>query len=258
LKATRNSPGNDLDKLSRIKALSWLSSSETRLLATRLVIADFKQSEVMFDQLTSVSEAHILLKGMARITCQNAHGQRIPIAIIAPGLIAELPSAPLSRFDFRCEAYNDCKVGHLSRFDFDEITMNGYKLASTKMSENNLRQWSRLILRTSGFLKLDLHDRVALTLLELCSDFGIEESRGMLLRAPFTHQDIADLVGASRPRVTEHLAQMELEHLVTRQGRQLIVDVNKMVTTFGFPTQEGGSTANPSRKYLQATPRGSG
>ena len=64
-----------------------------------------------------------------------------------------------------------------------------------------------------------------MTLLELCSDFGIEDSRGTLLRVVFSHKDLASLVGASRPRVTEHLAQLEREHLVFRQGRQLIVNV---------------------------------
>ena len=85
-----------------------------------------------------------------------------------------------------------------------------------------------LLLRSSSFLDLDLHERIAITLLELASDFGIDESRGALLRASFSHQDIADLVGASRPRVTEHLAQLEREHLVIRQGRQLIVRVDKL------------------------------
>ncbi len=50
----------------------------------------------------------------------------------------------------------------------------------------------------------------------------------MLLRASFSHRDIADLVGASRPRVTEHLAQFERENLVIRQGRQLIVRVDEI------------------------------
>ena len=35
-------------------------------------------------------------------------------------------------------------------------------------------------------------------------------------------RDIADLVGASRPRVTEHLAELERERFVIRQGRQLV------------------------------------
>jgi Mn-dependent DtxR family transcriptional regulator len=37
------------------------------------------------------------------------------------------------------------------------------------------------------------------------------------------HKDLAELVGASRPRVTEYLARFEREHLIVRDGRQLII-----------------------------------
>jgi CRP-like cAMP-binding protein len=77
-------------------------------------------------------------------------------------------------------------------------------------------------------LNLGLHERIAIALLELCADFGIEESRGTLLRVSFSHKDIANLVGASRPRVTEHLARLEREKFVIRQGRQMVVQVAKL------------------------------
>jgi DNA-binding GntR family transcriptional regulator len=38
-----------------------------------------------------------------------------------------------------------------------------------------------------------------------------------------THKDIAELVGASRPRVTEYLARFERRHLLVRHGRQMVV-----------------------------------
>jgi len=228
LNGTRNAPDTDLDKLSRLKAFSWLSASELRLLAGALATADFKKRQVIFGEASLASEAHILLQGIARITCQNARSERVTVALLAPGPIPEFPSLPLSRFDFRCEAYNDCKVGSLSWNDFDGITVQSAESAFKKFHENDLQQWYRLLLRSSSFLNLDLHERVAITLLELSSDFGVRESRGTLLRASFSHQDIADLVGASRPRVTEHLAQLEREHLLIRQGRQLIVRVDKI------------------------------
>jgi CRP-like cAMP-binding protein len=101
----------------------------------------------------------------------------------------------------------------------------------SKFHENGLQQWYRLLLRSGSFLNLGLHERIAITLLELSTDFGTKESRGVLLRAAVSHQDIADLVGATRPRVTEHLAQLEREHVLIRQGRQLIVCVDKI----GYP-----------------------
>jgi CRP-like cAMP-binding protein len=228
LNGTRNPPDTDLDKLSRLKAFSWLSDSELSLLVGRLEFANFKRPQIILRQVALASEAHILLKGIARITCQDARGRRVTVALLAPGPIPELPSLPLSRFDFRCEAYSDCRVGNLSWNDFDGITVHNSESAAEKFHENDLQQWYRLLLRSSGFLNVGLHERVLITLLELSSDFGIKEARGTLLRVSFSHRDIAELVGASRPRVTEHLAQLEREHLITRLGRQLIVHVDEI------------------------------
>jgi CRP-like cAMP-binding protein len=223
-----NSPDTDLNKLSRLNTLSWLSVSELGRLASALMLANFQRPQIILRQVAIDSEAHILLKGVARLTCQNARSERITIAMLAPGPIHEFPALALGRVDFRCEAYNNCRVGSLSWNDFHGITAHNSESAFKRFHENDLRRWYRLLLRSSGFLKLDLHERVAITLLELTTDFGIKESRGTLLKASFSHQDIADLVGASRPRVTEHLAQMEQDHLVIRQGRRLIVRVDKL------------------------------
>ena len=188
------------------------------MLAGALALTNFEPPQIILHEAALASDAHILLEGIARITCQNARGERVTIALLPPGPIPEFPSPPLGRFDFRCEAYNHCRVGSLGWNDFKGITVHSSESAFRKFHQNDLQQWYRLLLRSSSFLNLDLHERIAITLLELASDFGIEESRGALLRASFSHQDIADLVGASRPRVTEHLAQLEREHLVIRQG----------------------------------------
>jgi CRP-like cAMP-binding protein len=228
LNETRNCPDSDLDKLSRLKALAWLSVPELGLLAKALAVANFKRPQIILREPALGSAAHILLKGIARITCQNARNERVTIAMLPPGPIPEFPSLPLGRFDFRCEAYNDCRVGSLSWNDFSGIRVHSSESAFRNFHQNDLQQWYRLLLRSSSFLNLDLHERIAITLLELAADFGVKEARGALLRASFSHQDIADLVGASRPRVTEHLAQLEREHLVIRQGRQFIVRVDQI------------------------------
>jgi hypothetical protein len=148
--------------------------------------------------------------------------------MLAPGPIPEFPALPISQSGFQCEAYNDCRVGTVSWADFDGITANAGESAFKQFHRNDLKQWYRLLLRSSSFLNLGLHERIGIALLELCADFGIEEARGTLLRVPFSHKDIANLVGASRPRVTEHLARLEHDRFVLRQGRQMVVQVAKL------------------------------
>lgn len=108
----------------------------------------------------------------------------------------------MSQSDFQCEAYNDCRVGSLSPDEFDGITEKSAESAFKHLHENDLKQWYRLLLRGT-FLNRGLHERIAITLLELCADFGIEESRGTLLRVSFKQNDIANLVGATRPATND-------------------------------------------------------
>ena len=232
----------DLDHLSRLKALSWLSPAELNLLASVLTLTNFKRRSVILQETALTAQVHILLTGIARITCMNARSERVTVALIAPGLIPELPALPISRSNFQCEAYNDCRVGTLSLDEFEGITEKSAESAFRHLHENDLKQWYRLLLRSSSFLNLGLHERIAITLLELCADFGIEESRGTLLRVSFSQKDIANLVGASRPRVTEHLARLEREAFVIRQGRQLIVRVAKLQQSIGSHAELVGLT----------------
>ncbi|MDO8432042.1 MAG: Crp/Fnr family transcriptional regulator [Candidatus Binatus sp.] len=205
-------------------------------MASALALRNFKRRDIILLEREMSSAAHILVSGIARITCLNARRERVTVALIAPGPIPQFPTLPISHFDFQCEAYNDCRVGSLNWNTFDGIAENAGESPSKVFQQNNLRQWYRLLLRSSSFLSLGLHDRIGVALLELCSDFGIEESRGTLLRVSFSHKDIANLVGASRPRVTEHLAQLERERFLTRQGRQLVVQVDKLAQSVNAHT----------------------
>jgi CRP-like cAMP-binding protein len=240
LNETRNRPDIDFDNLSRIKALSWLSAAEMHSLVGVLALADYRRAQTIFREAALASDAHILLKGIARITCCNARSERVTVALLPPGPIPEFPLLQFGRFDFRCEAFNDCRVGSLGWNAFNGIAGHSTEVAFKRFHENDLKQWYRLLLRSSIFLNLSLHERIAITLRELASDFGIKESRGMLLRAFFSHQDLADLVSASRPRVTEHLKQMEREDLIVRQGRQFVVRVDEMGNAIIVAPRLGG------------------
>jgi Crp-like helix-turn-helix domain len=219
---------NEVDQLRGIKALGWLSGEQIRQLANSLALANFRRREIIARGEALTAHALILLAGIARITCMSARNERITVALIAPGPIPVFPSHQVSHFSFQCEAYNDCRVGSVEWQALSAIGSDAKEQPVHKFHQNDLKQWYRLLLRSSSFLTLSLHERIAIALLELCSDFGIEESHGTILKIALSHKEIANLVGASRPGVTEHLARLEREQLVIRQGRQLLVRVPKL------------------------------
>jgi CRP-like cAMP-binding protein len=226
----KNEACTDLDMLNRLKLLSAFSAVALRELANSLHSANFKKREIILPEERLAAGVHILLRGVAKITCLNRCGQRVTVALLAPGPIPEFPSLPVRRWQVRCEAHSDCRVGSLGWDQFDVITRAEPQYALRRFHESNLMPWYRFF--AAG---LDLRERLVTTLLQLCSNFGVIESRGTLLRVFLSHKDLADLVGASRPRVTEHLAELEREHLLIRQGRQLIVRLNKIENSSSAP-----------------------
>ena len=67
---TRNPPDSDLDKLTRLKALSWLSISELGLLSRMLTFANFKRPQIIFREAALPAEQFVAERN--RGTAQHA------------------------------------------------------------------------------------------------------------------------------------------------------------------------------------------
>jgi Crp-like helix-turn-helix domain len=67
-----------------------------------------------------------------------------------------------------------------------------------------------------------------LILLELAETFGVRDTQGTRLTVTVRHKDLAELAGASRPRVSEYLMEFESNHLIERRKRQFIVKCDRL------------------------------
>ncbi|MGH9646996.1 MAG: Crp/Fnr family transcriptional regulator, partial [Bryobacteraceae bacterium] len=141
-----------------------------------------------------------------------------------PGMIPDFPP-PVSgiTYNFRCEAVTDCQIGAVALETFIEIALGIASADFKRMAASYAGRWDLVQLRCANFMSCTLEERVALILLELSENFGVQDRQGVRLTVPARHKDFAELVGASRPRVTELLALLERQHLIVRDGRQLIV-----------------------------------
>ena len=145
--------------------------------------------------------------------------------MLAPGLIPSFPPPVVGiNYGFRCEAATNCQVGAIGWELFLEICLGVRSAADFKqLVANHVGRWNAVQLRCSNFMGCTLAERLALLLLELSDNFGVRDAAGMRLAVPARHKDMADLLAASRPRVSEHLIEFEHGGLVIRRNRHLIV-----------------------------------
>ncbi|MGH7925231.1 MAG: Crp/Fnr family transcriptional regulator [Candidatus Binatus sp.] len=212
-----------------LKNISWLTARQLDRLFSALTISTVEKRTIIFDEKHAPDSAFILLTGVARITCRNRKGARTLVIMVAPGMIPGFPPpVPGISYNFRCEAVTPCRVGMIELEAFVEISLGIASADFKQMAASYLGRWDLVQLRCANFMSCTLEERLALILLELCENFGLPDPKGTRLTLPARHRDIAELVGASRPRITEHLITFEQKHLIARNRRQLVVNRERL------------------------------
>jgi hypothetical protein len=86
---------------------------------------------------------------------------------------------------------------------------------------------------------------------ELGAQFGVRDTRGVLLMAELAHSDLAEMIGSSRPMVSRLIDEMTKEGLVLRQRKQYVLLKSLAESTSDSPRQRNQF---PGLKSSVATP----
>jgi CRP/FNR family transcriptional regulator len=233
--------------LRRVQTLAWLSQEQLDRLAAATVIRRVNRHETIFFEGEDASSVYLLLSGVAKLTFLNA-SERILVSLVGPGEIFGVSSLlPVAKRPFRCDAFSDCLVGVTSPQAFVDVTL-GVRLEDlSRVLDVTVGRWWGMLLRYTTFLGLALRERLAGALLELATKFGAEDARGRLLTLKLTHSDLAELVGASRQRITEQLSEFERSGVIIRDGRRLIIVTEQLLAVVQGDKPGSGSDGEGSK-----------
>lgn len=215
---------NDLELLTRLKPLSWLSAVQQKRLVAAMTSYDVARDELICsDDSATTTDVFMLLSGAARFSCIGVKRGRIVVAIVPPGVIPRAPLLPNLNYQFRCEALRHSRIAKISRETFVEILV-GFRVPNFEaVAALIFTGVEKLLVRYPGFSGLDLRARVAQALLELGAFFGARNTRGIVLTITPTQQELADLVGASRPKISIVLSEFIRRRAIYRERRRIAI-----------------------------------
>ncbi len=220
---------SDLQLLGRLKGLAWLSSGQLKNLDDSMTIRNVKHKDVIFEERGVRSQdTYILLSGTAELCHVDSTRSRV-IAVLSPGLIFRMPlMVPGVDHTFRWTALSDCRVAQLPTSSFISISLGIRAADFLKVADLENQRWGYLMGRYPSFVGLGLRGRVAVALLELSVEFGVQETRGILIRVALSQRQLADLVGASRAKVGQVLRDLERKKIVVRDGHHFAVVTRRL------------------------------
>jgi CRP/FNR family transcriptional regulator, cyclic AMP receptor protein len=222
--------------LRRLKALPWASDQQLEKLLSQMRLRHVDRHALLFSEGSPSDALYLLISGVVKLSLPNVEGEEVLVSLICPGEFFGITSlmSGMTR-GFHAEAFSDCWIAAIRPETF-VTTLLGVPFAEfSALMGSTVSRWEGLLYRYTRFQGLGLRQRLAMALLELSQKFGVQDARGTILILQVTHEDLADLVGASRQKVTEHMKELERQQVILRDGRKLIVIPERLQDVTGLP-----------------------
>lgn len=211
-----------MDKLSylaRINVLQELPRSVLMEIDRRAPMVTATKGSLIMHPGDPRPVLYLLKQGRVRLYKLNAEGKQFTSAILGQGnIFGEIGAFSTGTRDVYAEAMEDCLVCALSRADVEHLLLEHPRLALRilEVTSSRLREAEDLM----GQLALgDIRSRLLFLLLKLSMSFGKREGEWIRVQADLTHQELANMIGATRESVSATLAALNREGVV-RTGRK--------------------------------------
>jgi CRP/FNR family transcriptional regulator len=166
----------------------------------------------------------VLLDGEVSISVFLPDGRRILCGLYRPGTIFGFPLVESERPRWSAaEAFTDATVCVLARRDFEAVLAAQPAVTVMRFFNRVLMRKARFAMRLLHCLVLDLPGRLALTLLDLGHTFGTTHGNELHIALPLTHELLAEMVGASRERVSKAMADFAARGYVRYDRKQIVL-----------------------------------
>jgi len=200
-----------------------LSPADQQRVHASASIRHLQRRDRLFDQGVPLRELFIVLRGRIRVYYISEQGNQLTFAYWSEGTLVGTPGVR-DTFEhmWNAEASMESELLAIPGDQFSALLKDipGLALGVIEALEFKARRLASLaqILATSS-----VPVRLQMLLINLAELYGVAQDGGWLISVPFTHEEIAGMVGASRPWVSTMMARMHVDGLLGDAGRLIFI-----------------------------------
>lgn len=193
----------------------------------RLTPVTYEKGAVIFLRGGSCDLLFWLLKGLVKLYLPHGNGDRTLIDLARPGdflgFVNDRDSNGRRYHLLEAHALTKCSVGLLTRDQIIPILNKLDNMCMTDLFEQFNVAWSARFERYVAFLSLPFRTRLEMVFNSFSARFGINDKRGTLLLPELSHEDLAEMIGSSRPLVSKLIGDMTREGLLARGEKRRFI-----------------------------------
>ncbi len=209
--------------LDRIDLFSELSEEDIGFLTKNAVRKSFEKGSCVFSSEDPVDAVYLIQAGTVKIYDLAESGRESIFWFRYRGEFFGLAEAfgGEERMCF-AEAVEPTTIFLIKRTVFEELIQRNPRIALIVIKILAARM-RRLGVSLNALHFQDLRSRLAQLLLSLGDLCGVEREGKITIERKFTHQELADMIGATRQRVTEALNNFVKDGSIRCSGKKMVI-----------------------------------
>jgi CRP/FNR family transcriptional regulator, cyclic AMP receptor protein len=196
-------------------------------LVGRHTLVRYPKRSPLFLQGAPADVAFAVFSGLVKVYCPGADGNRILVHLAGPGDLigyADFLDGNQQRSQlFEAHALTSCSVALFTRQHVLKTLRDLDQGLLLRLLEAVNGFWSAGLHRYAIFLGMSLRERLQMVLAELGARFGVNDARGVMLTPELAQEELAEMIGSSRPMVSKLLSEMAERAMIACQGRRYIL-----------------------------------
>lgn len=183
----------------------------------------FKKRSTVINAGIIPADVYYLKRGYARAYAVSSEGEELTMVIFQPGDFFPLISTMRpKRLEYYIESITEVEIIQVPRLEFIEFLKSRqdllieFAMRLTARFEGVLTRMEYLVFGTAA-------QRLASIIMILGERFGEKEEKGVYIKAPLTHKDLASLVGITRETTTLILSDFTKKRYVNFSSKHIMI-----------------------------------
>ncbi len=200
-----------------------ISEDSLNLFQVSKITNTYPSGSMLFIEGQPANGVYILCQGNVKLYTCSQDGKVVILHIAKPGEILGL-SAVVAGGDYEvsAEVIEPCQINYVRRKDFLDMVEQRSDVAMRAV-EHLSQQYQAAYDQIRSFgLTNSVAGKLARLMLSWCRESGNGQG-AVRLKLPFTHEEIAEMIGTSRETVTRLLKDFRQNELITLKGSDLLI-----------------------------------
>jgi len=212
-----------IEFLKSISLCESMNDAEIANIGEHCQLKKFTKRNIVFMEQDPGNMFYIILNGKIKITKLNNEGNEVILSILGTGdFFGEMSLLDHNKRNANAIALEDIELLTIARNEFLEVLHKNTTFTFNLLKTFAIRLRSADI-RVKSFFLDDAQQKVLMMLYDLSEKMGVPKGSGMLLEEMPNQTDLANLTGISRETLSRIIKKFEMNEIITRDGKDIII-----------------------------------